>query len=601
MEIDSHIESIVADAALTHAYKQKRRSKRWRKLIRLPHISQCKEIDEAGVSMTYDFIVQKQPIGRELFKLFCQNTNPIYSRCQSFLQAVRAFESCQEVDQINSLNNILWKYLSRSHVVPEKTESEANDPISVLEDANDASVSDTDAVLTVKNNFIDIFSQETLQSTTEAIKDNESSDPFLECVKEIKTYLSKEPFEEFKNSMYFRRYFQWVWLEKRPISDESFWAFRTLGKGGFGEVCAVQNRISGKMYACKRFNKKKIKKHHRETLLINEKKMLEMVNSEFVVNLAYAFQTKYELCLIVTLMMGGTLHFHIKYIHNNKKTGVYGLPESSAKFYAAQILLGLRDLHSYKIVHRDLKPENILMDEWGHMRITDLGLAKEIIDNVAITSGGGTKGYIAPEVKKKEPYTYSPDFFSLGCVIFEMIEGKQLIKRKKECLKEGNDIYSSKFSGEAVNLCKLLLQSKIADRIGYTSDHKGANEVMKHLWFTSINWKRMERLKDTPPFIPDPNIVYATSVNDLVTVYRTNLRGIRIREEDEEMYDDFNTGAVSVQWQEEMIESRIFHDLNKFGPDNTLPRDLDVNYMLKFPEPIKGKSENTMYQELQSF
>ena len=438
-----------------------------------------------------------------------------------------------------------------------------------------------------------MISQEALRTVENTLKYAQSSnrkrsDLFLGCANEIRRYLSGEPFELFKKSMYFYRYLQWVWLEQRPITDEHFYVFRTLGKGGFGEVCACQNRISGKMFACKRFDKKKIKKHKREKLMINEKKILEMVNSDFVVTLAYAFQTQDELCLIVDLMMGGTLHFHIKYLHSNKKTGKFGLCESTSKFYAAEILLGLRDLHSYKIVHRDIKPENILMDEWGHIRISDLGLAKEILNNESITGGGGTKGYIAPEVKNKEPYTYSPDFYSFGCVIYEMIEGKQY-HRVKELTKDKEKIYSSKFSKDAVNLCKLLLKSNMKCRIGHGSNHKGAQVVMNHSWFSSINWKRMERLKDTPPFIPDPNIVYATNVSEFVTTHRTNLRGIRINEDDEELYNTFNTGAVSVQWQEEMIEHRVFEDLNIFGANNTLPKDLDINYVKKASTPKKGK------------
>lgn len=70
-----------------------------------------------------------------------------------------------------------------------------------------------------------------------------------------------------------------------------------LGKGGFGEVCACQTRSTGKMYACKKLEKKRIKKRRGETMVITEKQILQKVNSRFVVNLAYAFEMKDALCL----------------------------------------------------------------------------------------------------------------------------------------------------------------------------------------------------------------------------------------------------------------------------------------------------------------
>ena len=70
-----------------------------------------------------------------------------------------------------------------------------------------------------------------------------------------------------------------------------------LGKGGFGEVCACQTRSTGKMYACKKLEKKRIKKRKGETIVIMEKQILQKVNSRFVVNLAYAFEMKDALCL----------------------------------------------------------------------------------------------------------------------------------------------------------------------------------------------------------------------------------------------------------------------------------------------------------------
>ena len=64
------------------------------------------------------------------------------------------------------------------------------------------------------------------------------------------------------------------------------------------------------------------------------------------VSLAYAFETKDALCLVLTIMNGGDLKFHI---HN---MGNPGFEESRAIFYAAEIACGLQHLHSENIVYR---------------------------------------------------------------------------------------------------------------------------------------------------------------------------------------------------------------------------------------------------------
>ena len=50
--------------------------------------------------------------------------------------------------------------------------------------------------------------------------------------------------------------------------------------------------------------------------------------------------------------------------------------EDRARFYLAEILLALEDLHKRDIIYRDLKPDNIVFDEDGHAMITDFGLSK---------------------------------------------------------------------------------------------------------------------------------------------------------------------------------------------------------------------------------
>lgn len=50
--------------------------------------------------------------------------------------------------------------------------------------------------------------------------------------------------------------------------------------------------------------------------------------------------------------------------------------EDQAKFYIAEVLVGLHMLHTNNFIHRDLKPENLLLDLDGHLHFADFGLSK---------------------------------------------------------------------------------------------------------------------------------------------------------------------------------------------------------------------------------
>ena len=130
------------------------------------------------------------------------------------------------------------------------------------------------------------------------------------------------------------------------MTKNSFRVYRVLGKGGFGLVHACQSKPTGKMYALKKLEKKRVKKRKGEKLALNEKQILERVNSRFVVTLAYAYQSKDALCMVLTLMNGGDLRFHI---HN---IGSPGLSYERTIFYAAEIASGLSHLHACRIAYR---------------------------------------------------------------------------------------------------------------------------------------------------------------------------------------------------------------------------------------------------------
>jgi serum/glucocorticoid-regulated kinase 2 len=99
-------------------------------------------------------------------------------------------------------------------------------------------------------------------------------------------------------------------------------------------------------------------------------------------------------------------------------------PEPIAKFYFAEILLGIEYLHANNIMYRDLKPENILIDIDGHVRITDFGLSKDKFTKRTRTfSFCGSPEYMSPEMLSQEFHTRMVDFYSLGAILYEMLTG----------------------------------------------------------------------------------------------------------------------------------------------------------------------------------
>ncbi|CAG0887408.1 unnamed protein product [Cyprideis torosa] len=416
-------------------------------------------------------------------------------------------------------------------------------------------------------------------SEEELVPSSLGKDFFLPSTKRVKAYLSQEPFQLFLNSMFFQRYLQFKALERRPVTRDTFRMYRVLGKGGFGEVCACQNRATGKMYACKKLEKKRIKKRKGETMVLAEKTILQKVNSRFVVSLAYAYETKDALNLVLTLMDGGDLKFHLY----NMSTE-HGFDHERALFCAAEVLCGLNALHRLGIVYRDCKPENILLDDLGHLRISDLGLAVEVPEGGGVRGRVGTVGYMAPEVIDGDVYSFSVDWFSFGCLVFEMIEGQAPFRTRKEKVyrdevdrrvKEDEEIYSEKFSAEARSLCRHLLRKRPRDRLGCgsRSNRRGAEEIKKHPFFSSINWKRLDAGMCQPPFIPDPHAIYAKDVLDIEQF--STVKGVNIDEKDSDFYKKFNTGSVSIPWQTEMIEMGCFEEINVFPLDGSLPDDLN--------------------------
>lgn len=103
---------------------------------------------------------------------------------------------------------------------------------------------------------------------------------------------------------------------------------------------------------------------------------------------------------------------------------------------AAEMLTALRAAHRHGVLHRDIKPSNVLLQDDGHTKLTDFGIAKgfnvgrPLPTNPDETMTGvvlGTPGYVAPERAAGLPASVQSDLYSVGAVMVEALTGKRLI------------------------------------------------------------------------------------------------------------------------------------------------------------------------------
>ncbi len=232
----------------------------------------------------------------------------------------------------------------------------------------------------------------------------------------------------------------------------------------------------------------------------NERDLLSKLNHPFIVNMHFSFQNSNYLYLVMDLLTGGDLRYHL--FHRKS------FNEEQSKFFISCVILGLEYCHSNLIIHRDIKPENVILDSYGYAHITDFGIAKMQQPNNS-NETSGTPGYMAPEVLFGRNHTTVADYFACGVMCYEFMKGvkpylgknrkeiKERIKEReikldKRNLKEG-------WSLDAADFINQLLQRQANRRLGYKG---GINELKKHPWLKNIDWKELYNGRVTSPFIP---------------------------------------------------------------------------------------------------
>ncbi|PAA68489.1 hypothetical protein BOX15_Mlig016681g1 [Macrostomum lignano] len=533
------LEAVLADVSFLMAMEKSKSTPAARasKKITLPDPSirsvMIKYLSKTG-EITFDKIFN-QRLGFLLFKEFVEQQMEELAQVLSFYEEVQKFEEldCEE------MRLKLGRNIYDSFIMQELLAQSHRFSMSLVKNVQELLTASR------RSNFL-------------------PQDTFRPYTAEIRDVLEKEGFEPFLKSDRFTRFCQWKNLELNiNLTMNDFSVHRIIGRGGFGEVYGCRKADTGKMYAMKCLDKKRIKLKGGETLALNERIMLSLVSTgdscPFIVCMTYAFQTNEKLCFILDLMNGGDLHYHLS------QHGVFA--EKEVKFYAAEVILGLEHMHSRFVVYRDLKPANILLDENGHVRISDLGLACDFSRKKPHASVG-THGYMAPEVLQKgAAYDSSADWFSLGCMLYKLLKGHSPFRHHKTRDKHEIDRMTLTVSPDLTDsaspeiraLLEGLLARDVDQRLGCRG--RGAAEVKEQPFFAGIDWTQVYLQKYPAPLVPPRGEVNAHDAFDIGSFDEEDTKGIKLTDIDQQLYRNFPL-VVSERWQLEVSET-VFKVVNQ--------------------------------------
>lgn len=332
-----------------------------------------------------------------------------------------------------------------------------------------------------------------------------------------------------------------VLLRRRrtKLRVDQFHIIAQVGQGGYGEVYLARKQDSGEVCALKKMRKRTLFKMDEVRHVLVERDILTATKTPWLVRLLYAFQDPQHVYLAMEYVPGGDF----RTLLNN--SGV--LKEEHARFYISEMFAGVNELHKLGYIHRDLKPENFLVDGTGHVKLTDFGLATgalnpqrieslkhrldKVKDNEIIhrstlerrsiyrsirnadpryaDSIVGSPDYMAPEVLRAKPYSYSVDYWSLGCILFEFLAGfppfsgstpeetwtnlknwTKVLKRPEYDRPEDLIFNLSDVSWDAIT--RLIAHASVR--------FSGLNQVSAHPFFKGVKWKDLRSVK--APFVP---------------------------------------------------------------------------------------------------
>mmetsp|Transcript_12584 Transcript_12584/g.36094 ORF Transcript_12584/g.36094 Transcript_12584/m.36094 type:complete len:828 (+) Transcript_12584:118-2601(+) len=284
----------------------------------------------------------------------------------------------------------------------------------------------------------------------------------------------------------------------KRISKKELARVGLLGCGGFGAVELWEHKETGETFALKGISKGYIVKTGMQESVMNERNILFMTNSAFIVRLYCTYNGSQTLYFLMEPALGGEL-----YATYNRK-GLHG-SEKHARYYIAGVVFAFEHCHERRIIYRDLKPENLLLTDKGHIKLTDMGLAKFVIGKTFTTCG--TPDYFAPEVVASTGHTNAVDWWTVGILLFELLTGHAPFESAypmqtySKVMKGISKVpFPPSCQGDVEVLIKGLLHREPCRRLPMKAG--GTQNIKGTPWYAGFDWAAMQGLELEPPYKP---------------------------------------------------------------------------------------------------
>lgn len=202
------------------------------------------------------------------------------------------------------------------------------------------------------------------------------------------------------------------------VIDHKYRVIALIGSGGMAHVYKAVNMSTRKVVAIKMLKEEFLQDQELLRRFEREAKASLHLSHENIVRAYGVGEDENVPYIVLEYVEGKTLKELIQ------ESGCLTVQQSIG--IACQILDALSAAHSHGIIHRDVKPQNVIVNNRGHAKLADFGIAREVAASTVTFSGKNVIGsvhYISPEQASGGIATAESDIYSAGITLYEMLTG----------------------------------------------------------------------------------------------------------------------------------------------------------------------------------